>query len=152
MDVCVQDFKDVRVRRETFFDYCGVPDPNKLSCFGFFHIGGQLLCCAYCNKEFITWNKSEEFFWKHRERNCTYHNDDYNFCGNDLHDQTVDIWMTRPFVKAILDSHLFDDDEMRNALKDYLKKKGNFASVRTLKDYLKNYSQNIKYVQSNIEI
>lgn len=150
MDVCVNNFKDVRVRRETFFDWCGVPDTQSLSNYGFFHLGDQLLCCAYCDETFISWSEDLHFFRKHRELNCVHMSKDFMVWSSiEKHDQTVENWLQKPAVEKIKNSGIFTGHELHMALKDFLNKKGNYASVNLFHYYLKNFSHNMK---SKIEI
>lgn len=142
MNICTRDFKDVRVRRETFFDYCGVTDAHILSNIGFFHLGGQILCCAYCNQEFITWDKDMNFFWQHRGSNCQYFKKEMTLWKGP-HQQTVENWTKKPEVISIIESKLFTEKEMQAALKDFLNKKGNYSSIKMFRNYLKNFSHNV---------
>ena len=123
-------------RLETFVQYSGVVDPILLSRNGFYHVGNNIIRCNNCRTLFISWISDENFWNKHREEVCNHINKDFTYWGDKEHNQTIDGWLHKDYMKTLIKLNIISESSLRLYITEFLRQKGDDATIRLFKEYL----------------
>lgn len=138
-------YKTFSERLSTFQQYNGIPDPCVLATYGFYNIGNEIIKCTNCHLLFISWSPDIHFWKRHKESLCLYSHLDYTYWGDKPNGQDIEKWMQKEHVRDLIKFGWVTPEAIRIILEDFLKLKGDHASIRLLKDYLLYLKYNCKH-------